>query len=104
MDKTIKPEEALATINVYEYTHLDDTDVKATIVSITAKSQKKKILSKLNKFVVGQIYSGKRQALHNVNQIVEKMKSGDFDDHIILGKFTDIIANEHLEEPTGGKY
>ena len=54
--------------------------------------------------MVGQIYSGKRQALHNVNQVVQKMKSGDFDDHIFLGKFTEIIANEHLEEPTGGKY
>jgi len=53
--------------------------------------------------VVGQIYSGKRQALHNVNQVVQKMKSGDFDDHILLGKCTEIIANEHLEEPTGGE-
>ena len=54
--------------------------------------------------MVGQIYSEKRQALHNINQVVEKMKSGDFDDHMILGKFNDIIANESLEEPTGGRH
>ena len=31
-DKDIKPEEALATINVYQYTHLDDTDVMVNLV------------------------------------------------------------------------
>ena len=33
-DKNIKPEEALATINVYQYTHLDDTDVMVKLVSV----------------------------------------------------------------------
>ena len=33
-DKNVNPEEALATINVYQYTHLDDTDVMVKLVSV----------------------------------------------------------------------
>ena len=40
----------------------------------------------------------------DINQVVQKLKSGVSDDYFIIGNFTDILANERLEEPTEGKY
>jgi hypothetical protein len=60
---TMKPENSLGNINIYEYTHLDQPDIKASIVKINAKSRKMKKLSNLNDFVVGQFYSEKRQMI-----------------------------------------
>ena len=48
-DKDIKPEEALATINVYQYTHLDDTDVMVNLV-------KEGVLKSLSPFYKTCIY------------------------------------------------
>ena len=85
-------------IRVREYVHLDNPDVMALIVGISTKNEK--TLSKMNKFVVGQLYSSKRQALNNINQVVERLKSKDeFDDYMIVGKFSEIIANQRLEDP-----
>ena len=101
---TIKAEGSLGKIDIYEYTHLKEPDTKASIVKISATSKKLKKLSKLNDYVVGQFYSGKKQALTDINQVVQKMKSGVYDENMIVGKFTDILANERLEEPTEGKH
>ena len=53
--------------------------------------------------MLGQFYSEKNQALTDINQVVQKVKSGVYDENMIVGKFTDILANERLEEPTEGK-
>ena len=101
---TTKTEVPLGKIDIYEYTHLNEPDTKASIVKISATSKKLKKLSKLNDYVVGQFYSEKKQALTDINQVVQKVKSGVYDENMIVGKFTDILANERLEEPTEGKH
>ena len=101
---TMKAEGSLGKIDIYEYTHLNEPDTKASIVKISATSKKLKKLSKLNDYVVGQFYSEKKQALTDINQVVQKVKSGVYDENMIVGKFTDILANERLEEPTEGKH
>ena len=100
----MKAEGSLGKIDIYEYTHLNEPDTKASIVKISATSKKLKKLSKLNDYVVGQFYSEKKQALTDINQVVQKVKSGVYDENMIVGKFTDILANERLEEPTEGKH
>ena len=99
---TIKAEGSLGRIYIYEYTHLNEPDTKAYIVKISATSKKLKKLSKLNDYVLGQFYSEKKQALTDINQVVQKVKLGVSDENTIVGKFTDILANERLEEPTKG--
>jgi hypothetical protein len=88
--------DALGVLNSSNYVHLLDNDIRASLHHIVVENNNS-VLQEFHNLGFLQIYSQRKQPLKSIDEIIAKMKSGDFDEDFTIKNLSDLIDDPNLE-------
>jgi hypothetical protein len=87
---------ALGVLNKSEYVHLLDNNIRASLIHIVVENSNS-VLQEFHNLGFLQIYSQKKQPLKLIDEIIAKMKSGDFGEDFSIKTLSDLLDDPNLE-------
>ena len=87
---------ALGLLNSRKYVHLLDNNIRASLHDIEVKNNNS-MLQEFHNLGFLQIYSQKKQPLKSIDEIIAKMKSGDFGEDFSIKNLSDLLDDPNLE-------
>ena len=88
--------DALGLLNSSNYVHLLDNNIRASLNHIVVENSNS-VLQEFHNLGFLQIYSQKKQPLKSIDEIIAKMKSGDFGEDFSIKNMSDLLDNPNLE-------
>ena len=79
-----------------KYVHLLDNNIRASLHHIMVESNNS-VLQEFHNLGFLQIYSQKKQPLKSIDEIIAKMKSGDFGEDFSIKNLSDLLDDSNLE-------
>ena len=79
-----------------KYVHLLDNNIRASLHHIMVESNNS-VLQEFHNLGFLQIYSQKKQPLKSIDEIIVKMKSGDFGEDFSIKNLSDLLDDSNLE-------
>ena len=88
--------DALGLLNSSNYVHLLDNNIRASLNHIVVENNNS-VLQEFHNLGFLQIYSQKKQPLKLIDEIIAKMKSGDFGEDFSIKTLSDLLDDPNLE-------
>jgi len=88
--------DALGLLNSSNYVHLLDNNIRASLNHIVVENNNS-VLQEFHNLGFLQIYSQKKQPLKSIDEIIAKMKSGDFGEDFSIKNMSDLLDDPNLE-------
>ena len=94
--------DAVGALYKNEYVHLLDNNIRASLNHIGVENSNS-VLQEFHNLGFLQIYSQKKQPLNSIDEIIAKMKSGDFCEDFSIKTLSDILDDPNLETINEGE-
>jgi len=88
--------DAIGVLNKNEYVHLLDNNIRASLHHVVVENSNS-VLQEFHNLGFLQIYSQKKQPLKLIDEIIAKMKSGDFGEDFSFKNMSDLLDDPNLE-------
>ena len=94
--------DAVGALYKNEYVHLLDNNIRASLHHVVVENSNS-VLQEFHNLGFLQIYSQKKQPLNSIDEIIAKMKSGDFCEDFSIKTLSDILDDPNLETINEGE-